>query len=170
MDNYIIYTDASFCHKRRVCVSGFFIFNNFEEHQSGFISTSLVRTVKFEERNNIRGELRGVIYALEALEKTLQKKISAKSQKDLAITLYTDCQAVLKLLFRREKLESTHYRSNRKKTVLPNADIYKIFFSIYDRLQPKIIWVKGHSPSKDQNIVEKNFSFIDKAVRKELRG
>lgn len=52
---------------------------------------------------------------------------------------------------------------------MPNADIYREFFDLYDSLKPKIIWVKGHTPKNEQDYINKNFSYIDKLVRKKLR-
>lgn len=162
MNHYFIYTDASFNKNSQRGVSGFFIFNNTQAHEAGLDAAVVIPTITFEEKNNIRAELKGALYALEFLGKTLK-------EKDFCITLYTDCQTISHLLERREKLESTHYISKQKKTVLANADIYKDFFLIYDRLQPKIIWVKGHTSLQNQTAIQKNFSFIDKAVREKLR-
>lgn len=161
MNHYYIYTDASFSHKSQTGVLGFYIFRNAEEHEAGLTSLSLIHTRVLKEKNNIRVELRAVMEALETVEMKLIEKTH--------ITLYTDCEGIPHLLERRKKLEAVHYISQRKKTILANADLYKSFFLIFDRLKPKIIWVKGHSPSKNQTIIQKNFSFIDKAVREKLR-
>ena len=59
-----------------------------------------------------------------------------------------------------------------KKTGKPltNADLYKVFFAVYDRMLPKIVWVKGHTPKGSRDTVQMHFSHVDKAVRKELRS
>ncbi len=162
MKSYFIYTDASFSQKQQMGVSGFFIFNNSKDHETHFIDLAKISLNTFEEKNNIRAEFRGVMSALEILEARLQKN-------DFTITLYTDCQAIVNLIKRRKKLESADFKSHRKKSILSNADIYKEFFLLYDRLKPRVIWVKGHSPSENQDRIHKNFSAIDKAVRGELR-
>lgn len=163
MNQYFIYTDASFNKNFQTGVAGFFIFNSTAEHEKGLDSIASIPTITFTEKNNIRAEIRGALYALEFFEKKIE-------EKDFSLTLYTDCQTISHLLERREKLESTHYISKQKKAVLANADIYKAFFLIYDRLRPEIVWVKGHVSSENQTAIQKNFSFIDKAVREKLRS
>lgn len=151
-NHYDVYTDASFDPKRHLAVAGFCILKNAEEKP-------LVHIHQFEEKNNIRSELRGALIALEAAE-----------THRTAVTLYTDCQGIFNLPQRREKLESCGYKSNRKNTPLANADLYQAFFLISDRLNLKIIWVKGHSPSANQTLIQKNFRVVDQAVRKKLRA
>lgn len=155
-----MYTDASFNNIKLVGVSGFIIFKNDEEHKTGVIPSSLICTMKFPEKTNIRAELRGAILALEA----------AGSQKNISkINLYTDCEVIPNLLKRRKKLESVGFMSGRKKEILSNADLYQKLFALYDQLHPTICWVKGHTSKKNQTLIQKNFSHIDKIVRKELR-
>jgi len=155
-----IYTDASFNNIKLMGVSGFIIFKNDEEHEVGVIPSSLICTMKFPEKTNIRAELRGAILALETV--AVLKNISK-------INLYTDCEVIPNLLQRRKKLESTGFMSGRKKEILSNADLYQKLFVLYDQLQPEICWVKGHTSKKNQTFIQKNFSHIDKIVRKELR-
>ncbi len=158
---FYIYTDASFDHKSQTGVLGYCIFHGLEEHESGQLFSPVIYTQIIQEKNNIRSELRAVIVALEAFEEMLR----ASPLFNAEIIVYTDCQGISHLQKRRKKLEATHYISHRKKNVLANADLYKIFFLILDRLNPKIVWVKGHSPSRNQNLIQKNFSALDKAVR-----
>jgi len=90
------------------------------------------------------------------------------AQKSESLNVYTDCQTVTGLIDRRDKLEKTNFISQTKQTPLANADLLKEFYKIYDQLHPEIIWVKGHTSSKDTKI-KKNFSTVDKEVRKALR-
>lgn len=163
-NHYAVYTDASFSSKYQLAVSGFCILNDSEAHDASITDLSQIHTVQFQEKNNIRAELRGALMALEAAE------VESQAHDKALLTLYTDCQTISRLLQRRKKLESCEYRSNRKKELLANADLYKAFFLIHDRLRPTIFLVKGHSPSQNQTIPQKNLSWIDKAVRKKLRA
>ncbi len=142
-----IYTDASFSKTHGLAVIGYMISDKLT-----------IREIK--ESNNIRAEIRGVIASLSAA-------LSA-APKSASVTLYTDCQTVAGLISRRDKLEKTNFISQAKQTPLANADLYKEFYKIYDQLHPEIIWVKGHTSSKDTKI-KKNFSTVDKEVRKALR-
>ena len=138
-----IYTDASFSKTHGLAVIGYMI-------------SDKLTILEIKESNNIRAEIRGVITALNA------------APKSASVTLYTDCQTVTELIGRRDKLEKTNFISQTKQTPLANADLYKEFYKIYDQLHPEIIWVKGHTSSKDTKI-KKNFSTVDKEVRKALR-
>ncbi len=150
-------------------VAGFLIFRNPEEHESGIFPSS-IQTIQFPEKTNIRAELLGAIFALETIRseiEEIQKKLSQKEKFE--ITLYTDCQTISHLLDRRKKLEANNFTSQRKKESLSNADLYRKFLILFDKLQPKIYWVKGHSPQKNKSLIEKNFSLVDKMVREKIR-
>jgi ribonuclease HI len=152
-----LYTDASFSKKDKTGVAGFVLFNNEEDQSSGNIASSVVKTIVIKEENNVRVELKSVILALEYCI------------ADTPIELYTDSRSVTDLLSRREKLEASGYVSKNKNKVLSNADLYKKLFQIYDRVHPDIHWIKGHAPKNEQDQAQKNFSYIDRLVRKKLR-
>ena len=110
------------------------------------------------EKNNIRSEIRAAIMGLKSCHK--------KSN----VVLYSDCHAVTKLPQRREKLERQKFISHSNGLILNNADLYQEFYSISDQLKIEIHWVKGHSSNKNADRVQKNFSNLDKQVRKKLRS
>jgi len=167
---FYIYSDASFYKAKLVGVSGFLIFRSSVEHEAGVLPLSLIRTVTFQEKTNIRAELKGILSALETATAEIKRIGEKEVLENIEVNLYTDCQTVTQLLMRREKLEASSFLSHRKKTILPNADLYKTFFELYDRLRPRVFWVKGHSPQRGQNLIQKNFRMIDQIVRKELRA
>ncbi|MCP4677076.1 MAG: hypothetical protein GY854_16490, partial [Deltaproteobacteria bacterium] len=123
----------------------------------------------FKEKNNGRAELRGIIFALETLIKETGRPDIGGNLKNRRINLYTDCQSAVHLLKRRKRLESTNFVSKKTKKTLSNADLYKQFFILYDKITPNLFWVKGHSPKKDRDLIQRNFSRVDKTVRKKLR-
>lgn len=164
---YYIYTDASYSHKEALGVSGYLIFTSEFTHELSEITELSIKTDVFKESNNIRAELCGAINVLKIFIETQKKEKCCFSS--LEINLYTDCKSLTNLLARRKKLELTGYIGSSKKTILSNADLYKIFFLIYDDLKPIIHWVKGHSSKASQTLVQRNFQIIDKHVRKELR-
>jgi ribonuclease HI len=151
-----IYTDASFSKNHGLAVIGYMIFRSAKEHEEALWTEIKPVFHEIEETGNIRAEIRGALAALE------------KCPTGVKVTLYTDCQAVVGLPFRREKLESAGFISKSKHRELANADLYRKFYALYDRCRPEIVWVKGHS-SKRLDRIQKNFSYLDKEVRKNLR-
>ena len=158
-----LYTDASFNRESQIAVSGYLLFKNSQDHDAGINDQSIIQTVSFQETTNIRAEIRGMLNALVKLE-----EFQAKDPKG-EIKIYTDCQTITHLLSRRKNLEASGFISNRKQEVLPNADLYKKFFTLYDQVNPEIMWVKGHSAYQGNNLIRENFRYIDKLVRKKLR-
>lgn len=150
-EKFYIYTDASFSKELQLGVAGWLVFRR--------ASSETIRTVSFKETNNIRAEIKGVILALKEASQGLSGEIH----------LYTDCQTIAGLSNRREKLETSNYRSHQKRAALRNADLYRELFRLYDSLNPMIHWIKGHSPKRNQSIEQRNLSKIDQVVRKELR-
>ena len=167
MKRYFIYTDASYSHLDGFGVSGFMVFDGVAAHESGQMSEPGIRNHFFKETNNIRAEIFGAIHVLNTFITEREKEKVKLS--DIEVNLYSDCQTLTNLLGRREKLNTTDYISARKKTTLPNADLYKTFFTIYDELKPVIHWVSGHSKKDGQTLEQNNFQLIDRQVRKELR-
>jgi len=143
-------------------VAGFIIFKDDKDHETNNFEASFIKTTKMNETNNVRTEIKGIILALQTLGIQFLEYSSD-------VTLFTDCNAVVNLVGRRASLEANKYISKKSKSVLANADIYKELFELFDKFKPKIIWVKGHSPQKENDLIQKNFSFIDRLVRKKLR-
>jgi ribonuclease HI len=166
--NIHIYSDASFSKENHIAVAGFLLFENDDSHIAPEISQP-IQTKVFKEKNNIRAELQGVIFALETSVEKLEQTDSNAGAQNRQINLYTDCQSIARLLGRRKRLESSNFMSNRTKKSLSNADLYKRFFTVYDKITPNLFWVKGHTSKKDRDLIQQNFSHVDKAVRKVLR-
>jgi ribonuclease HI len=157
-DTIYIYSDASFSGLHGIAFIGWFIFKGDQEHNNLQVRNAKLNLLKIREVNNIRAEIRSVITSLQDLK------------KDSNILLYTDCQAICGLISRRSKLEQSNFISKSKNQALANADLYKEFFSIYDKYNLTLHWVKGHSAGKNLSRVQKTFSYLDKQVRKMLRA
>lgn len=168
LQKIFIYTDASFNPSEGLALSGFLFFANEIAHQSSTILDSSIETQSFKVKNNIRAEIIGANHCLKRLIDEI--KLIGIDAKNLEINLYSDCQTLTNLLIRREKLTAKNFISGKTKAELANADLYKIFYLMYDELKPNIFWVKGHSKSENQSLQQKNFQIIDRLVRKELRG
>lgn len=152
-----IYSDASFSKPHNLGIIGYGVFNSTSQHNSMTLSELDLTILEIKETNNIRTELISAIIAL-------------KSNKNTGkVVLYTDCQNIINLPSRREKLEKTNFISQSKNRPLANTDLYLEFYKIYDLLQPELFWIKGHAPLHGADSLQRNFSFLDKAVRKKLR-
>jgi len=156
-----LYSDASYSHQSLFGIAGYLLFKNVEDHVENRISSAILKSSKIKETNNIRLELKAAIMALDAAW--------VESDTSTVVELFTDCQTISNLISRRAKLEASDFLSKKQGKTLHNADLYKHFFSIYDKLLPKITWVKGHSRKKEQNFIHRNFSMLDRFVRRELR-
>ncbi|MDQ3233782.1 MAG: hypothetical protein M3Q07_18350 [Pseudobdellovibrionaceae bacterium] len=160
---FYIYTDASFRNTDKVGVIGFLIFENEPEHNVANIEAADFHSIVIKESNNIRCEFRAVLAAM----KFIQPRLTAHAS---SVKIHTDCQAVTKLTSRREHLEKNQFQSLSSGTRLANADLYEEFFSLYDAIKPVIHWIKGHASQESQNAIQRNFSYVDKAVRRQLRA
>lgn len=161
-----IYSDASFSKEHKLAVLGHMIFFNKTEHEDSQSRRDFVTLVETSEINNIRAELKGAIRALKDCLQFIEEK---SAPINTPVKLYTDCQTVSGLLARRQKLQTTHFISQRKNQELPNKDLYSDFYSMCDLLRPEIIWVKGHTVKEQRTAITQNFSILDKAVRFRLR-
>jgi ribonuclease HI len=162
-----IFSDASFSKQHQVAVAGvLFLDTASHEEEAG---SPPVQTRIFKEKNNIRAELRGIIFAIERLIEDGDQTDGSEGAKEHLVRLYTDCQPIVRLLERRQRLESSNYIVRRTGKPLGNADLYRQFFMVYDKVQLNLCWIRGHSPKGGQDTVAKNFSRVDKETRKVLR-
>lgn len=152
-----VYTDASFSKPHHLAVMGYVIFNNSLAHNTTDASQQPFNIHSMKEDNNIRAEVQGAILALKAC---------ATGSK---VILFSDCQTVVGLPRRKEKLIATNFIGKKKKLVINNADIYQEFYKEFDRLEPEIHWLAGHISKDKKTKIDNNFSYVDKQVRKKLR-
>jgi len=111
----------------------------------------------------------GVIWALEWVVENVSSAEKTSPSPSPKIHLYTDCQAVVNLPQRRSKLETRSFKSQKTGSLLKNADLYRRFFSLMDQVSIKLFWLKGHTEKAGQSLYQRNFSYIDRHVRKTLR-
>ncbi len=164
-DTLTIYSDASFSNVHGIAILGFIISTDeIDSRPQGELlnlpqpGSHRIFSKSIQEVNNIRAEIKSAICALKSAP--LGKKI----------ILYCDCQGVVNLPQRREKLEARNFFSQKKSKLIANAELYKEFYSTYDRVNPEIIWIKGHSPSSTLNPTQIIFSTLDKTLRGILRN
>ncbi len=156
MKEYYVFSDASFDPKTKKGVICYLILNQLENNKN-FDSDIITKKVNGE--NIARLEFISCLEALNSSEIPTSSKIH----------LVIDCKAIENLLGRRENLERNKYLSQSKGQILANADLYKSFFKVMDKLSVNIVWVKGHSPKSEHSTLEAIFSQVDKKARKLLR-
>ncbi|RXJ86360.1 ribonuclease HI [Arcobacter sp. CECT 8985] len=116
----------------------------------------LIKSKFFEDTSSTKLEVQTFLWAL--------KDIDLKHK----FIVYTDCQNILSLLNRKEKLQSNNYLTKTGKEV-KNKELYKEFFLLYEKYDFEIIKIKGHKKSETKDEIDKIFSFVDKASRLKLR-
>lgn len=114
-----------------------------------------IKSKKFDDTSSTKLELEGFIWALKEIN--LEK-----------LYIFTDCQNILSLMDRREKLETNNYITKTGKQ-LKNHYLYKEFYFLMDMYNCKIIKIKGHKKSSLKDTHDVIFSLVDKNSRKALR-
>ena len=155
MEQVILFCDGSVNPQRKIGFGAYFIYNNKLVNQD-------IKIKKFEDTSSTKLELEALLWALDDL----------KSNKESEMIIYTDCQNILRLEQRREKLESNNYKTSTGK-IVKNHELYKTFYEMTDNIKENTTCifekVKGHKKSKEKDEVDKLFNLVDKASRKALR-
>jgi ribonuclease HI len=121
-----------------------------------------VKTKRFDATSSTRLELQTLLWALNELP-------ALRHAKEIELTVYTDSQNIIGLPDRRERLERDDYFSRSKKR-LKNYELYQEFYLFLDRVQCKLVKVKGHPPSSERDHITERFSLVDEGARQALRA
>jgi len=159
---YSIFCDASFRKADATGVIAYMILKDSELPDETGLGQDAIHWQAIRESNNIRCEIRCVLAALEFF----QSKIMLGAT---TLRVYTDCQAIAGLPRRRAQLEQNEFLSRKSGKPLNNADLYQELYRSFDALQPEIHWIKGHSSSKTQDLIQERFRLVDRAARHYLR-
>lgn len=162
-----IFTDGSLYPKLKLGVGGFLFLHHSPETGEfpGLTQREVAQNLwfrRFENTSSADLEIQTLLWALGNFQS--QFKVSLPG----TLRIYTDSQAITGLLNRRAGLENRNFQS-KKKDSLTNALLYRQYFLLQDQLGFEVIKVKGHSPSSTHDEVQRIFSYVDRAVRKELR-
>ena len=112
---------------------------------------------KFENTSSSKLEIETLLWALNDID-----------IKDSIIEVYTDCQNIIGLENRKEKLEKNNFQTSSGK-LINNYELYKEFFEKLDELNLTFIKVKGHKKTSLKDELDTIFNLVDKASRKALR-
>jgi len=145
MKNIKLFTDSSVNPQKKIGFGSFLVVQNenilFENLKES------IKTKEFENTSSTKLELETLLWALEEI----------KNNEDCIIEVYTDCQNIIGLKNRREKLETA------------NNELYKEFFEKIDKMNLVFIKVKGHKKSSLKDEIDTIFNLVDKASRRALR-
>ena len=112
---------------------------------------------RFENTSSTKLEIETLLWALNEI-----------NTADCIIEVYTDCQNIIGLENRREKLEKNNFCSSSGK-LINNYELYKEFFEKLDELNLIFIKIKGHKKNSLKDELDTIFNIVDKASRKALR-
>ncbi len=151
-----LFTDGSVNPQLKIGFSSYLLIENLNESHKNLQEN--IHSKKFENTSSTKLELEGLLWALSSI-KTPQVEIN----------IYTDCQNILTLIDRRDRLEQNNYLT-KKGTLVKNAELYKAFYKCIDKLLCHFIKVKGHQKSATKNEIDKIFTLVDKTSRQQLRN
>ncbi len=150
-----LFTDSSVNPQEKIGFGSFLILDeneiSFEEMKKN------IKTKRFENTSSTKLELQTLLWSLEKIV-----------DKNAIIEIYTDCQNIIGLEDRREKLERNNFHSSSEK-LINNHDLYKEFFKKIDELNLCFIKVKGHKKTSLKDEIDMIFNLVDKASRSALR-
>ena len=112
---------------------------------------------KFEDTSSTKLELQTLLWAFEHI-----------IDKNKIIEVYTDCQNIIGLKNRRDKLEKNHFHTTSGK-LINNYELYKDFFKKLDELTLSFIKIKGHKKNSLKDKIDNIFNLVDRASREALR-
>lgn len=117
-----------------------------------------IKIKRFDNTSSTKLELQSLLWALDEIEILTDTKIE----------VYTDCQNIVGLQNRKEKLEANDYKSSTGKTI-NNYELYKLFFEKIKKLNIDFIKIKGHKKNSLKDELDTIFNLVDKASRSALR-
>ncbi len=125
-----LFTDSSVNPQEKIGFGSFLILD--EKNISFEKMKKNIKIKRFENTSSTKLELQTLLWALEEI-----------NDKNIIIEVYTDCQNIIGLEDRREKLEKNNFHSSSGR-LMNNHEFYKDFFEKIDELNLTFIKVKGH--------------------------
>lgn len=150
-----LFTDSSVNPQEKIGFGSFLILE--EKNISLEEMKKNIKIKRFENTSSTKLELQTFLWALNEI-----------IDKNIIIEVYTDCQNIIGLQDRREKLEKNNFHSSSGK-LMNNHELYKDFFEKIDELNLTFIKVKGHKKNSLKDEIDIIFNLVDKASRSALR-
>jgi ribonuclease HI len=118
---------------------------------------------RFENTSSTRLEVQTVLWALDEIERKVPK------HSPMTLHIYTDSQCVAGLHGRRARLSSCNFISQKTGQPLKNADLYRTFYALNDKIGFSVIKVSGHTPASSRDTIHHIFACVDQEARKALK-
>jgi ribonuclease HI len=150
-----LFTDSSVDPKSGIGVGAYLLIS--EDQFESITLKEKIQIQTFQNTSSTKLELETLLWALEN-----------KNLHNYKITVYTDCQNIIGLQNRQEKLEIKEYTNNKDK-LINNHLLYKQFYKSIDSLDCRFVKVKGHSKNSTKDLIDKIFMLVDRSCRKALR-
>ncbi|MDD3009288.1 MAG: ribonuclease H [Arcobacter sp.] len=151
-----LFTDSSVNPQEKIGFGSFLIIE--DENLTLENLKKNIKIKRFENTSSTKLELQTFLWSLEEIK-----------NKDVIIEVYTDCQNIIGLQDRKEKLEKNNFYSSSGK-LMNNHELYKEFFEKTDKLDLVFIKVKGHKKNSLKDEIDTIFNLVDKASRSALRN
>lgn len=154
-----IFTDGSVHAQAKLGYGAYLIVDDLNASLE-FLTTQ-VKLKRFEQTSSSKLELQTVLWALSEV-------LLVAKEEEFSVSVYTDCQNIIGLPKRRERLEQNNYFSSKQKR-LNHYELYQEFYRVSAALNCEFVKVSGHKPSHQKNGIEKIFGLVDKLSRHALR-
>ena len=151
-----LFTDSSVNPQEKIGFGSFFLLNNDEIKAFEDLKKD-IKLKRFENTSSTKLELQTLLWALDEIV-----------DKNIIIEIYTDCQNIIGLENRRDKLEKNHFYSTSGK-LMNNHELYKNFYEKLDKLNLTFIKVKGHKKNSLKDEIDNIFNLVDRVSRNALR-
>lgn len=155
MKNIKLFVDGSLNPQTKIGYGAYLLLDD-DTIYSDDLKTKLVLK-RFENTSSTKLEVQTFLWSIKDID-----------CKDYFINVYTDCQNLITLPSRREKLESNNYYTSKGK-LMKNHELYKEFYLLMDKYNCNLIKVKGHKKNSLKNEIDKIFNIVDKVSRETLR-
>jgi ribonuclease HI len=150
-----LFTDSSVNPQEKIGFGAYLLLDDETELFEDFKDD--IKIKRFENTSSTKLELQTLLWALDEIV-----------DKNVIIEVYTDCQNIIGLENRRDKLEKNHFCSSSKK-LIANHELYKDFYEKLDELNLTFIKVKGHKKNSLKDEIDNIFNLVDRASRSALR-
>ncbi len=147
-----LFIDGSVNPKSKVGYGAYLVVENL----SFPIDVNTIKTKMFQDTSSTKLELETLLWALEEIK------------EEGSFIIYTDCQNIISLPSRREKLLCQSSQTTKPKTTV-NHLLYNRFFRAIDNAHYEFIKVEGHKQKNLKSDIDRIFSHVDKKVRAVLR-
>ena len=155
MDEILLFTDGSVDNRSKVGYGAYLLVTN-PQYSLQELSKQ-IKVKHFEQTSSSKLELQTLLWALADIQPLDHKLI-----------VYTDSQTIIGLPDRRERLEQNDFCAKNLRP-LNNAQLYREFYRLSDRMNINMIKARGHLPTKQKDETDQLFSLVDKASRQALR-